>query len=1130
MPSGSSLSKYGFRRKKNQPEAKKPIDLATALPSRDEFRTSLLMPNLSARFSMLREQDDPNTKMGKASDDSVLFPKRASRINMFNYGDLADIAEVASISGSIRPPFANERSSTYSSGDAGYATDDDRNVMTRSRPGQGNKFFGGRQKVYMISTKDGETASGRPKGRAVYDDDINLAAYKPSMDFKHSSEDNELDFDTDYNSKRETSSSTNSGPFDSRSSTAATSVASYAPSPATQNVGFANKLNSFSTNGVDRPIKGKRLYGQGLDQLIHEQQSSALNRLNSIQRNFGPGMVQYGIAPTTKIVTNSDISEPKSAPSAGNSPVAQASTNSTTGFDFGTTQESPTNHVIPKQFGLMNTPMSPPMNSTDPTLVAALDANDLGKATATGAFNKPAGPYNDEQFAQRQLQLQQGRETPPQRAFSRTGINVAATTITPRERNGSLASQRSGFSFQSSQPRTQASIREQTSISHLRTCETPDMSEQASNGAYLASLSGSEYGSEPSSPSNITTKSLAQTAFTGGVVDPALRHRKYEHDDRHPAFNSSMDLHEGNPDLEIVTSLPLNSHLTSSTPSIVTTIDKADNVEEPEGGLSDLVRGHLRNISNQSSVYPDTPPRTSHGDISESPVELHPQHGFQSTTAPAENPLAARARALLDNANEIRKAGAKQNGLQNTENLHSLNRSLEDEVPQQTEDMPEIPWQEHLKSHQRQGSSDTQREREDFASELADRRKQVQSNLRNYVSDNQQIDRRVNDHSPPRNGAFGLLKKASFGNITNRGENNSRSMKPAGAQDSQRLPLGHDSRYRLQDSKSFEHLNRMGSSQATGPAFRDRNFNSESRQAYTRETSDPKARGMERSPPTKNSLPNPNGYNFTRPSAGMNNHQGAYRPAGRSRKYSPPSSNSRVPETGNVSYMRSISAQGRNPPPFRSATPNGSHLPSPGQSHNNSNFNDTPRHSPMSPVFSGQAASENLPFTHGSTPTLNGRSSRKGSINKSEISTPTLISGTSSMNTIELPHGASLNNGMAIGMADVPPLPPINPRRRGQNFFSPFGNRSTNNGSSSSISSPLVTPMDERRPYTMGEPEAFEPPMLDQGENKPRFRTRLRKSSSAGENMSHRARHQALKELERIPRSPNLSAPSKGMF
>jgi hypothetical protein len=52
---------------------------------------------------------------------------------------------------------------------------------------------------------------------------------------------------------------------------------------------------------------------------------------------------------------------------------------------------------------------------------------------------------------------------------------------------------------------------------------------------------------------------------------------------------------------------------------------------------------------------------------------------------------------------------------------------------------------------------------------------------------------------------------------------------------------------------------------------------------------------------------------------------------------------------------------------------------------------------------------------------------RKRSIQKSEISEPTLISTTSVIDTVNLPEGASLRNGMG----DVtPPVPSINPMRR----------------------------------------------------------------------------------------------------
>src|SRR5688500_11920749 len=75
------------RLKKHEPEPipEPEFDVANALPPTDDFRTSLLMSGLSARFSMLREQDDPKSKIGKASDDSVLFPNQGTKFNDFDF-------------------------------------------------------------------------------------------------------------------------------------------------------------------------------------------------------------------------------------------------------------------------------------------------------------------------------------------------------------------------------------------------------------------------------------------------------------------------------------------------------------------------------------------------------------------------------------------------------------------------------------------------------------------------------------------------------------------------------------------------------------------------------------------------------------------------------------------------------------------------------------------------------------------------------------------------------------------------------------------------------------------------------------------------------------------------------------
>ena len=280
-------------KKKGEPEPKPELDIAAALPAADDFRTSLIMPSLSTRFSMLKEADDPNSKIGKASDDSVLQPKRQSRLHEFGFapGGLTDIAEVSSLKGSLtgsqnglmRPPLAPERSGSFDS----QAVEEGGSVMSRARPGEGNVLFGGRQKIYKIG------GTGNSTGRLLYDDDVHLSTFQrmrreekerlaaqqqeeAAEEMLASAKDADSPSTEGFSLRRETSSSTNSG-SNARSSTAATSVASQG----------ANSVSAAPTSPVEvgrSNTKTRRLYDQGLDQQMYEQQSSAMNRLNSIQR------------------------------------------------------------------------------------------------------------------------------------------------------------------------------------------------------------------------------------------------------------------------------------------------------------------------------------------------------------------------------------------------------------------------------------------------------------------------------------------------------------------------------------------------------------------------------------------------------------------------------------------------------------------------------------------------------------------------------------------------------------------------------------------------------------------------------------------------------------------------------
>ena len=416
-----------------------------ALPSSDDFRTSLLMPNLSARFSMLREQDDPNSKLGKANDDSVLFPKRVSRLNLFNPGGLSDIAEVASIRSSIRPPFASfDRKDSFGSGE-GYGTDDDSShggsVMSRARPGEGNNLFGGRQKVYKIPTgtsskKDvSSPGDGGMGGRQLYDDDVNLSAFQKmkqkERDERREREMNGFVFDDEEThaageekdaegekdvERRQTSSSTNSGPSNKRSSTAATSVASSGG----PKMNGSSVASNASHTGLDRSgTKGRRMYGHGLDQHMIDQQSSAMNRLNSIQRQRAftqsPTLAQSRSA--TNLHDRYHQATPLYASSSFHttSPPPSAVPSGLSSFDL-TPDEKHDSPISPTAgYGFLR-PLSPPVSDGESTpLAAAVQPEDVGKATATGLFQKPSAQYNEDKFSQRQVQMQKARDDPETR-------------------------------------------------------------------------------------------------------------------------------------------------------------------------------------------------------------------------------------------------------------------------------------------------------------------------------------------------------------------------------------------------------------------------------------------------------------------------------------------------------------------------------------------------------------------------------------------------------------------------------------------------------------------------------------------------------------------------------------------
>jgi hypothetical protein len=426
----AKLSRSLKRKQKNVVEPLPQIDLATALPDTTDFRTSLLMPGLSARFSMLREQDDPTTKVGKASDDSVLFPKRASRLNLFAHNPLTDIAETESIRTAFRPAFAdNDRSHSFSEG-AGYASDDGSTVLGRPRPTEGNNLFGGRQKMYRIPTANG---SGSAKdltdaqiplttSKHVYQSDVALSPYQQmrnkareesqrddSREGRVSSEQDRSSIvntpSTGFSKSRGTTSSTASGPSNRRTSTAATSVVSEGPHMRQSNISAGSNVK---TSGIE--------YGSE-ESLLKRNFSSDSRKAFATGENLDQPPLPMSPVQSRQLTQSSSHTNLAEKYARGPSPFSPRIPRAMSPPPVGQTQA-----LASLDFGLKSTnshlrryQTTSPIDDDEEgdAYSRSLQPNDRGKATAMGLFNRPQHQFDERKFEERQLQMHGSRVSSP---------------------------------------------------------------------------------------------------------------------------------------------------------------------------------------------------------------------------------------------------------------------------------------------------------------------------------------------------------------------------------------------------------------------------------------------------------------------------------------------------------------------------------------------------------------------------------------------------------------------------------------------------------------------------------------------------------------------------------------------
>lgn len=1237
-PPMPSFSRTFKRNKKAAPEPTPEFDLASVLPPSDDFRTSLLMPKLSARFSMLKEQDDPTSKIGKANDDSVLFPKRASRLDLFNRKGLSDIAEVDSVRGSIRPPFASTRLESFSSD--GYGTDDN-SVMSRSRPGEGNTMFGGRQKIFKIpvggagsvknfgTTEDGQLPSGgNMGGKALYESDISMSAFQRLREQERQEKQEQENANSSishgqvskeqersgspplakYNRNRETSSSTNSGPSQPRTSTAATSLASQR----SINAGHENLNGSSpalppstqpSSANSDRPFpKGKRLYGHGLDQHMYEQQSSALHRLESLhrQRSVGSRPLPRNFLQSKSATNLADRYHRGGLLYASNdlrtaSPPPSATPPRMADFDLGLTNENPNGMHTDSGYG-QSPPLSPSMsprfdpNGHDATLVAALEPNDVGKATASGAFNKPKKQYDEQQYLQRQLQLQEDRNTPsPQlvRPFSPPAASLDEQT-TALTRNNSLGStlSRSGSLRRPwehhMEDRILRAVPERGGSPSIHR-ESDDHKETAMDRSFFGSTSEAssvqESEHEVESNSTISVSNNHLQSFSSSTAqqtqprpvelnhqlnfNPGSNHLTEPTED---AFSDSRSFRSG------------TTITQAGDPALEKQIVNAITADSPtlgpvgvQNGLSGLIRAHLRNDSGQSSLCPEESPRPinfpeARGSIFGHQSALHQHHqdtwgnresneqdrvGQKRTSDQSSNAgppsLSFAARHILEQATALREQDSSKAKLIGPDKAQ---RILGGEAPRRSHEA-NASWQDQFKAHHaRGGSTETQKEKEALEDELAERRRLiVQRTLKTHMENESRSSSpaRAIDGSPARPiKPFGLLKKTSKGSLIGKQEKPSKAMKMLGIDPNTNFE-SHQSPIDMFMGREQLSDRAMPPRQRGPPQSRrlqDARQNSNNTSPYKRQRELPDQENQPQRPSPRSSK---SGSNYSDSSANSRKGSTIETSVDRSRPngYGPN-------EVANGSQLRSsrdlprpaqelmqsmarhgisadrtasaysdgmrnnIKAATSGYPGQRIAPPGIPQMINPAQRPSASPYKYNARSTP-----SLSNAHDSSYYVNSSAPQSPNRSNirpqnfRKRSVNKNDISDPRFLSCTSSVDTVELPPGASLRNGMDLPpqVGSTPPIPARDSRRkRTQTLLQALGRTEKEELTRSMPSANAANGDIHEEPSGFSADDEPAPRSMRQDH--------LRRTSSEGAHMYQRARQQLVQPLGTVMPSP----------
>lgn len=247
--SKSSLSKSVKPLKQASRELPSTSSVDHALPSTDDFRTSLLMPDLSARFTFLRHVDSSNSTSARLYTEDSSHDFSAIHLSRHQPANGPHTHSPDSASSAFHTPEPTHDTELYPG-----------SIMSRGRTHNTNALFGARQKVYKIPI--GSQASealvvGRAMpGRAIYEDDARTSTFQRIKEKRRKMGRDDLSSSYLPNTSfRSTLSTSSSRPSTSDSSS------SFA------HTGRRRSLSAIA-NGMDR---------------IQNQRSAALNALNFFQ-------------------------------------------------------------------------------------------------------------------------------------------------------------------------------------------------------------------------------------------------------------------------------------------------------------------------------------------------------------------------------------------------------------------------------------------------------------------------------------------------------------------------------------------------------------------------------------------------------------------------------------------------------------------------------------------------------------------------------------------------------------------------------------------------------------------------------------------------------------------------------